>query len=108
MLNRLTTILKGLHVFPEQMMTNLRKMGDLVFSEHVMIALIAAGMSREAAYKVAQRNAAKAWEGSDFKSSVEADPDVVERLTKAQVEELFSLDHHLRHAGYTLEAVGIE
>lgn len=107
MLNRLTTILKGLHVFPETMMANLRKMGDLVFSEHVMIALIGSGMSREAAYKVAQRNAAKAWEGSDFKTSVESDPDVVERLTKEQVEEIFSLDHHLRHAAYTLKAVGI-
>jgi adenylosuccinate lyase len=107
MLNRLTTILKGLVVFPANMMANLRKMGDLVFSEHVMIALIAAGMSREAAYKVAQRNAAKAWEGEDFKRCVQSDPDVRERLTRDQVEELFSLDHHLRHAEYTIEAVGI-
>src|SRR5579862_4773481 len=58
MLNRLTAILKGLVVFPDRMKANLRIMGDLVFSEHVMIALIAAGMSREDAYKVAQRNAA--------------------------------------------------
>ncbi|HWA83676.1 MAG TPA: adenylosuccinate lyase [Fimbriimonadaceae bacterium] len=107
MLNRLTTILQGLHVFPDAMMANLRKMGHLVFSEHVMIALIGAGMSREAAYKVAQRNAAKAWEGSDFKSAVEEDPDVRERLSAEQVAEIFSLDHHLRHAAYTLEAVGI-
>lgn len=107
MLNRLTTILKGLVVFPENMMKNLRQMGDLVFSEHVMIALINAGMSREAAYKVAQRNAAKAWEGNDFKASVASDPDVVERLTPEQVEELFSLEHHLRHAEYTLHATGV-
>ena len=108
MLNRLTTILKGLHVFPEKMMENLRKMGDLVFSEHVMIALIHAGMSREAAYKVAQRNAAKAWEGHDFKTSVAEDEDVRSRLTPEAVEELFSLEHHLRHAAHTLNAVGIE
>jgi len=107
MLNRLTTILGGLHVFPERMMENLRKMGDLVFSEHVMIALIAKGMSREAAYKVAQRNAAKAWDGEDFKTSVAADEDVTTRLTPEEVEELFSLEHHLRHARYTVEAVGI-
>lgn len=107
MLNRLTAILKGLQVFPNNMMTNLRKMGDLVFSEHVMIALIAAGMSREAAYKVAQRNAAKAWEGEDFKTSVIHDPDVSERLTPTQIEEIFSLEHHLRHACHTLDAVGI-
>lgn len=107
MLKRLTTILKGLHVFPETMMANLRKMGDLVFSEHVMIALIHAGMSRESAYKVAQRNAAKAWEGHDFKTSVANDPDVVERLTPEKVEELFSLEHHLRHVDHTLTATGV-
>jgi len=107
MLNRVTAILSGLHVFPDRMMENLRKMGDLVFSEHVMIALIAKGMSREAAYKVAQRNAAKAWDGEDFKTSVANDEDVKTRLTEPEVEELFSLDHHLRHARYTVEAVGI-
>jgi adenylosuccinate lyase len=108
MLNRLTAILKGLHVFEDNMMANLRKMGDLVFSEHVMIALVGSGMSREAAYKVAQRNAAKAWEGTDFKTSIMEDVDVKSRLTEAQLEEIFSLEHHLRHAGYTLEAVGID
>jgi adenylosuccinate lyase len=108
MLNRLTTILSGLEVFPDRMMKNLRLMGDLVFSEHVMIALIAAGMSREDAYKVAQRNAAKAWEGEDFKASVAADPDVKARLAPEKVEELFSLEHHLRNARHTLEAVGID
>lgn len=107
MLRRLTTILKGLVVFPENMAANLRKMGDLVFSEHVMIALINAGMSREAAYKVAQRNAAKAWEGADFKTSVAEDLDVRERLTPEQVEELFSLEHHLRHVDHTLAATGV-
>ncbi len=108
MLNRLTAILRGLHVFPETMMANLRKMGDLVFSEHVMIALIAAGMSREGAYKVAQRNAAKAWDGDDFKAAVLCDPDVKSRLSPGKLEEIFSLDHHLRHAGHTLRAVGID
>lgn len=106
-LNRLATILKGLIVFPENMMANLRKMGDLVFSEHVMIALIAKGLSREEAYKVAQRNAAKAWDGADFKSSVATDEAVVSRLTPAEVEELFSLEHHLGQARATLAAVGL-
>lgn len=107
MLNRLTTILSGLQVFEDRMAENLRKMGDLVFSEHVMIAMINSGMSREAAYKVAQRNAAKAWDGTDFKTSVSEDPDVKERLTAEQIEQIFSLEHHLRHAEYTLKAVGI-
>jgi len=107
MLRRLTTIVKGLGVFPDRMERNLRQMGDLVFSEHVMIALIDSGMSREAAYKVAQRNAAKAWEGKDFKTSVAEDPDVQAHLSPERVEELFSLEHHLRHVGHTLVATGI-
>ncbi|HWD38324.1 MAG TPA: adenylosuccinate lyase [Fimbriimonas sp.] len=107
MLGKLTRILEGLQVFEDRMMTNLRKMGDLVYSEHVMIALIHAGMAREAAYKVAQRNAAKAWEGEDFKASVSSDPEVTSRLAPNQVEELFSLEHHLRHAGHTIAAVGL-
>jgi len=107
MLKSLAKILTGLQVFPETMERNLRIRGDLVFSEHVMIALIHAGMTREAAYKVAQRNAAKAWDGSDFKTIVAEDPDVKERLTPDEVEEIFSLKHHLRNVGHTLEAVGI-
>lgn len=106
-LNRLTRILEGLVVFPENMMANLRRMGDLVFSEHVMIALIGKGLSREDAYKVAQRNAALAWEGNDFKASVAADPIVTQHLTPEEVEELFSLGHHLRHSAHTLHATGV-
>jgi adenylosuccinate lyase len=105
MLNRMTRILTGLVVFPQTMEANLRKMGDLVFSEHLMVTLVGKGLSRAAAYKVAQRNAAKAWEGQDFKTSVEQDEDVVANLSKEEVEHIFSLEHHLRNAKYTLEAV---
>lgn len=98
MLNRLKRILDGLVVLPENMLRNLRLMGDLVFSEHVMVALIQAGLSREEAYKAAQRNAAKSWEGEDFRTAVASDPEVRRYLSDAQIEELFSLEHHLRNA----------
>lgn len=98
MLNRMASILKGLQVFPDRMHQNLRLMGDLVFSEHLMVELVRAGMSRADAYKVAQRNAAKAWDGEDYKTSVAADPDVLQRLSPEAVEKVFSLEHHLRHA----------
>ncbi|MDR3690469.1 MAG: adenylosuccinate lyase [Fimbriimonas sp.] len=107
MLRSLNRILGGLHVNSDTMKSNMRIRGDLVFSEHVMIALIHAGMTREAAYKVAQRNAAKAWDGQDFKSLVAEDPDVKQHLTPDQVEELFSLEHHLRNVGHTLDATGV-
>jgi adenylosuccinate lyase len=98
MLNRKVRILEGLVVMPENMMRNLRLMGDLVFSEHVMVALIRAGLSREAAYKAAQRAAAKAWEGEDFQTAVRQDPAVRELLGEKDLEEIFSLEHHLRNA----------
>jgi adenylosuccinate lyase len=104
---RMTAILKGLQVFPENMEANLRKMGDLVFSEHIMVALVGKGMLREDAYKVAQRNASKAWEGEDFRTAVGADPDVASRLTREEVAECFDLQHHLRHVQHTLKASGV-
>ena len=108
MLHRLANILSGLNVFAENMKANLRKMGELVFSEHVMIALIEKGMSREDAYKVAQRNAAKAWDGANFRKSVAEDADVRRLLSEKEIEELFSLKHHLRNVRHTLAASGIE
>jgi adenylosuccinate lyase len=98
MLNRLTQVLKGLVVLPQNMKANLEKLGKLVFSEHLMAALVRSGLSREQAYKIAQRNAAKAWEGEDFEASVRADPEVKQTLSAAQMDEVFDLDHHLRHA----------
>jgi adenylosuccinate lyase len=105
MLNRMNRILSGLVVMPENMQINLRKMGDLVFSEHLMVALVGKGLSRAAAYKVAQRNAAMAWDGHDFKSSVQEDETVKEHLSSEEIEHIFSLDHHLRNAQFTLDAV---
>lgn len=105
MLGKLTNILAGLVVFPENMQANLQKMGGLVFSEHLMVTLVGKGLPRAEAYKVAQRNAAKAWEGEDFETSVRADETVRQHLSNHEVDEVFSLDHHLRFAGATLAMV---
>jgi adenylosuccinate lyase len=107
MTKRMTEILNGLQVFPDQMLANLQKMGDLVFSEHIMVALVGKGMLREDAYKVAQRNAAKAWEGADFRTSIKSDEDVTSRLSASEVAECFDLKHHLRHVGHTMKASGV-
>ncbi len=105
MLNRVRTILEGLEVRADNMKRNLKLMGDLVYSEHLMIALIGKGLSREAAYKVAQRNAARAWEGEDFRKCVESDPEVQAHLTPDELEQVFSLEHHLRHVGPAIQRV---
>lgn len=102
MLNRLTRILQGLVVMPENMQRNLRLMGDLVFSEHLMSTLIRKGMGRREAYKIAQKHAAAAWDGVDFKTSVCSDPEVLAHLDEHEREEVFSLDHHLRNAQHNV------
>lgn len=98
MLERLARILGGLVVFPENMARNLRLMGDLVFSEHLMLALVRSGMSREDAYRVAQRAAARSWEGADFRRTVTEDPEVTSRISSQELDAIFSLEHHLRNA----------
>ncbi len=98
MLNRLASIVSNLQVLPENMTKNLRLMGDLVFSEHLMNSLIAKGSSRDEAYRIAQRNAEKAWGGADFRACVESDAAVCERLSEEEIARVFDLEHHLRHA----------
>ena len=108
MLWKFTDILRGLIVHTDRMERNLTLMGGLVCSEQVMLALVNAGMSREEAYAVAQRNAARTWdEGMDFRSAIEADPDVQARLTEDQIAGLFDIRHHLRHLDHTFAKLGI-
>ncbi|HZO89969.1 MAG TPA: adenylosuccinate lyase [Chthonomonadaceae bacterium] len=107
MLAKFTDILATLIVYPENMRRNLEQMGGLVFSEQIMLALIAAGLSREEAYTVAQRNAAKAWAGEDFRTAIEADPVVRERLTPEQVRHAFDLRYHLHNLEHTFNVLGI-
>ena len=82
-------------------------MGGLVFSEQIMLSLIATGLSREEAYGVAQRNAAKAWAGEDFRTAIENDETVKARLTPEEVEHAFDLRHHLANLTYTFTLLNI-
>lgn len=107
MLWKFADILNGLLVYPENMKRNLDMMGGLVFSEQIMLALIQTGLSREEAYGVAQRNAAKAWSGEDFRSAIESDPIVTERLTTQDVAHAFDMGYHLKNLQHTYEALGI-
>ncbi|GBC94322.1 Adenylosuccinate lyase [bacterium HR16] len=108
MLWKLTDILEHLAVFPENMKRNLQKFGGLVFSEHVMLALVSKGLSREQAYKLVQRNAAKAWEGADFQQSLKEDEEVRRVLSEEEIDRCFDLQHHLRHLDVTFLRLGLE
>ncbi|MEX5729315.1 adenylosuccinate lyase [Rhodovulum iodosum] len=97
-LARLTTVVDKLVIYPENMLANMNKFRGLVMSQRVLLALTQAGVSREDAYKLVQRNAMKVWEeGKDFKEELLADPDVTSALSPAEIEEKFDLGYHTKH-----------
>jgi adenylosuccinate lyase len=82
------------------MQKNLDRMGGLVHSQRVLLALTQAGLSREESYALVQRNAMKVWESDGQLSLLEllkADPDVSQRLSEDQLNDLFDLGYHLKH-----------
>jgi adenylosuccinate lyase len=80
------------------MLKNMNKFKGLVMSQRVLLALTQAGVSREDAYRLVQRNAMKVWEkGADFKAELLADPEVTAALTPAEIEEKFDLAYHTKH-----------
>jgi adenylosuccinate lyase len=99
-LARLTGVVDKLLIYPERMQANLDRMGGLVHSQRVLLALTQAGASREDAYRLVQRNAMKVWE-SDGRLSLldllKADPDVTALLPAEKIAESFDLGYHLKH-----------
>ena len=99
-LARLTNVIDKLVVYPERMQKNLDRMGGLVHSQRVLLALTQAGLSREESYSLVQRNAMKVWESDGELSLLDllkADPDVSERLSGDELNALFDLGYHLKH-----------
>jgi len=98
MLHRFAGLMDGLRVYPERMRQNLELTRGLVFSQPVLLQLIAKGMERQAAYAVVQRNAMKVWEEDrDFRELLAADPDVKKLLKSKELSDCFDLDRQLRH-----------
>src|SRR5580692_9857593 len=96
-LNRLAGLIDRLVVYPENMQRNLDRLGGLVHSQRVLLALTQKGSPREDAYRLVQRNAMKAWqEGGDFQKLLAADPDVSRYLTAADIAANFDLAYHLK------------
>jgi adenylosuccinate lyase len=105
-LSRLTGMIKGLVVYPERMRANLDKLGGLIHSQRVLLALIDAGVAREEAYSLVQRNAMQVWDGGgDFLDQLLADKDVRKALTEKQLGALFDLDYHLKHVDTIFDRV---
>jgi adenylosuccinate lyase len=90
----MTRLLSGLVVFPDRMLANLEASHGLVFSQPVLLALVAAGATRDDAYRIVQRNAMRAWdEHRDFRSLLAEDPDV----DPSVLDQAFDLDRSLRN-----------
>ncbi len=97
-LNRLAGVIEKLVVYPDNMMRNLDKFRGLVHSQRVLLALTQAGVSREDAYRLVQRNAMKVWEhGKDFLEELLGDSEVRAALSEADIREKFDLGYHTKH-----------
>jgi adenylosuccinate lyase len=106
-LNRLAGLVDRLIVYPENMRKNLDRLGGLVHSQRVLIALTQKGATREDAYRMVQRNAMKVWRGEadDFLALLRADPDVRKHLSDAELAAHFDLAHHMKHVDLIFERV---
>jgi adenylosuccinate lyase len=97
-LARLAGIIEKLVVYPENMKKNLEKLGGLHNSQRVLLALTQAGVSREDAYALVQRNAMKTWEkGKDFLTELKSDKDVTSKVPPSDLDAMFDIDYHTAH-----------
>jgi len=97
-LARLAGVIEKLVVYPKNMQANLDKLGGLIHSQRVLLALTQAGVSREDAYSLVQRNAMKVWEkGADFLTELLNDKDVTKALGKKEIKALFDMGYHTKH-----------
>ncbi len=107
-LARLTGVVDKLLIYPTRMQKNLDRMGGLVHSQRVLLALTQAGMSREDAYKAVQRNAMQVWDSDGVLSLMEllkADVDVTTHLSAAEIEDKFDLGYHFKHVDTIFQRV---
>ncbi len=101
MLSEMVSIIKGLQVYPKNMMENIQKTRGLIFSQRVLLALIDKGLPRETAYKIVQRNAMLVWKDKRYtlKDLLLKEKEITSRFSKKEIEGLFGLEYHLKHVG---------
>jgi len=108
LLVRFREILEGMRVYPERMLANLKSSHGVIFSQQVLLALARGGASREAAYRIVQRNAMQAWEtGAEFQALLLADEEVRRYLGPAEIAACFDLGYHLKHVDAIFRRVGL-
>ncbi|MBN2083240.1 adenylosuccinate lyase [bacterium] len=109
MLDKLAGVMENLVVRPERLLSNIYLTHGLVFSQRVLLALVAAGVSREEAYAMVQRNAMRCWEdGTPFLDALLHDSAVRGVLNAAQIKEQFSLEPYFKHVDALFVRTGLE
>ena len=107
-LDLFTGVMKGLKVLPQQMLRNVELTRGLVFSQRAMLMLIEKGMSRDEAYKLMQRNAAKVWdEDKDFRELLRGDPAVTAHLKESDFKQLFDYGYYTRYVDESFRRMGL-
>ena len=105
-LNRLAGLVDKLLIYPANMQKNLDRLGGLIHSQRLLIALTQKGASREDSYKLVQRNAMPVWRGEgDFQALLKKDPDVKKYLSDAEIDEQFDLGYHFKHVDTVFKRV---
>jgi len=106
MLHRLTGIIKNLVVYPKRMEKNLNMLKGLIYSQQVLMKLTDKGLKRQEAYDLVQRNTLKVWnKNKEFRTTLLEDRDIMGYLSEKEIEELFTLDYHLKHVEEIFERV---
>jgi adenylosuccinate lyase len=101
---RMARVVEGLVIYPEAMKANLDRLGGLVFSQRVLLALTQAGVAREDAYRLVQTNAMATWnQGGSFLERLKADPDVAAKVSAADLEAIFDYGFYIRHAATIID-----
>ena len=110
-LQRLNNVIENLLIYPDTMLTNLEKLGGLVHSQQVLLALTQKGASREDAYEMVQENAMKVWETPEhkrknvYKNLLKNDKNVIKYLNETEIDKLFNLDQHFVHVDHIFDRV---
>ena len=108
MLVEMTRIIRGLKVYPERMQENLRLTKGLIFSESVLLALMAKGLTRPEAYTLVQRHAMRAWAiRGEFRELLAADPEIRKRLNAQELDRCFNLGRHAQHVQRVFRRLGL-
>jgi len=103
-LARAAGVVEGLVIYPDAMKANLDRLGGLVFSQRVLLALTQAGVAREDAYRLVQKNAMATWnEGGSFLERLKADKEVAQRIPADELEEIFDYGFYIRHAAEIID-----